>query len=99
MTQCQGTGAIVCNGQYVETNNVQQCITALNGVLTTQITATGSATSTSSCDGGECSGQASVNGKVSCAAAPAGNAGGSFWALGAVVVGAIAGARRRARRA
>jgi MYXO-CTERM domain-containing protein len=97
MTQCQSTGAIVCNGEYVSASDVQQCVTSLNAVLTTQINATVTATGSSSCDGGECSGQGTVNGKVSCAAAP-GSAGGPCWAFGAALVGVIASVRRRARR-
>jgi MYXO-CTERM domain-containing protein len=38
--------------------------------------------------------------KTSCAASPAAPSGGSpLWAVGAVVLGGLAGARRRARRA
>ena len=50
LTQCQSsTGAIVCNGSYVEADDVQQCIDdALNGVLSVQINATGSCSMTSS---------------------------------------------------
>jgi MYXO-CTERM domain-containing protein len=82
-------------GQYVNTSDVAQCATALNGVVTTQITASATATGSSACDGGTCSGQESVKGKVSCAVAPGGNSNGLFWAG---VVGLIAGARRRMRR-
>jgi MYXO-CTERM domain-containing protein len=77
---------------------VEQCVTALNAVLTTQISATVTATGTSSCDGGDCSGEGAVNGKVSCSAAPGGHTNGLFWAFGAGVVGVIASARRRVRR-
>jgi MYXO-CTERM domain-containing protein len=85
-------------GQYVNTSDVAQCVTALNGVLTMQITASATVTGSSACDGGTCSGQESVKGKVSCAVAPGGNSDGLFWAFGAGVVGLIAGARRRMRR-
>jgi MYXO-CTERM domain-containing protein len=98
MTQCQGTGAIVCNGQYVNTSDVEACIVALNGVLTAHITATATATASSACDGGTCSGQESAQAKLSCSVAPGGNSNGLFWAFGAWAVGVIAGARRRAPR-
>jgi MYXO-CTERM domain-containing protein len=98
MTQCQGTGAIICNGQYVNTSDVEQCVAALNGVLTAQISASATATGSSECEGSTCSGQESVKAKVSCAVAPGGNTNGLFWAFGAGAVGMIAGARRRARR-
>jgi MYXO-CTERM domain-containing protein len=98
MTQCQGTGAIVCNGQYVNTSNVEQCVAALNGVLTAQISASATATGSSACDGSACGAQESATAKVSCTAAPGGNSNGLFWTLGAGAVGVIAAARRRARR-
>jgi MYXO-CTERM domain-containing protein len=98
MTQCQSTGAIVCNGQYVNTSDVEQCVAALNGVLTAQISATTTATGSSACDGSACGAQESTTGKVSCTAAPGGNSNGLFWALGAGALGVIAGARRRVRR-
>jgi hypothetical protein len=79
----------------VGASNVESCVSALNAVLTVQITA--SATGSSSCWGNECSAQGA--GKVTCAAAPGGvgGSGGALWALGAVFAIGIAGARRRVR--
>jgi MYXO-CTERM domain-containing protein len=94
MTQCNGaTGAIFCNGNYVNASDVDQCIAALNGVLSVQISATGS----SSCGDDDCNAQGSVTTKTSCSASPGGQAGGeALFAFGAVFA-AIAVARRRAR--
>ncbi len=87
-------GAIFCNGSYINASDVEQCIQALNGVLTVKIEATASG----SCSGNECSGEAQGKGVVSCSAAPAEPAGGILWAAGAAVAAAIAGVRRRTRR-
>ena len=60
------SGALFCDGQYVDTgNNLQNCIDALNAILKIKVTASGEA----SCDGGNCSasGKASVS---ACAASP-----------------------------
>jgi hypothetical protein len=91
-TQCQQTtGAIFCNGNYVSAGDVNACVSALNQILTTHITANG----TASCSGNECTAQ----GQVSCAAAPVGSTGdGVLWALGAAVAAVATGVRRRARR-
>jgi hypothetical protein len=98
MTQCQSTGAIVCNGDYVNASNVQDCVTALNGVLTSHISASGVATGSSECDGGQCSAEGTVSGKISCAVGPQERAGSSL-AVGAMgALGLIATARRVTRR-
>jgi MYXO-CTERM domain-containing protein len=64
--QCtQPSGALFCDGQYVDTgNNLQNCIDALNAILKIKVTASGEA----SCDGGVC--QASGMASASCAASP-----------------------------
>jgi hypothetical protein len=98
MTQCQGTGAIVCNGQYVNTADVEQCVAALNGVLVAQVSITASATGSSECEGSTCSGQESAKAKLSCALAPGGSSKGPFWAFCAGALGLIVSGRRRARR-
>jgi MYXO-CTERM domain-containing protein len=89
---------VVCNGQYVNTSDVEQCIAALNGVLTAQISVTASATGSSECEGSTCSGQESAKAKLSCAVAPGGTSNGPFWAFSAGALGMIASGRRRARR-
>jgi MYXO-CTERM domain-containing protein len=94
-TQCQGeTGAIFCNGEYVNASDLQQCIDALNAILSVQISATGSA----SCDGGECNAEGAVTTKTTCAASPMDRRSGALWAFGAVGLAAIVAKRRRARR-
>jgi MYXO-CTERM domain-containing protein len=95
-TQCQASaGAIFCNGSYVNTSNIEECITALNAVLDVKIEAAASG----SCTGNDCTGTASVKTSgVSCAASPARPTNAPFWAFGAAIVAAIAGTRRRARR-
>lgn len=64
--QCtQPSGALFCDGQYVDTgNNLQNCIAALNAILKIKVTASGE----SSCDGGTC--EASGKASASCAASP-----------------------------
>lgn len=95
VTQCQGsTGAIVCNGSYVAADDVQQCIDALNGILSVQISATGS----SSCSGDQCSGSATVTAKSLCSTSPGDSSNASLWGLFAVVGVGLIGARRRMTR-
>ena len=93
-TQCQqSVGAIFCNGSYVAASDVDQCVSALNAVLTVKIAATASG----SCSGNECNGTATVKTtNVSCAATPARPAR-SLWAFGTAIVALIAATRRRAR--
>jgi MYXO-CTERM domain-containing protein len=88
-------GAIVCDGQYVEASDVGQCVTALNALLTTQISANVTAAGTSSCQGSACAGQEVAVSKVKCSASPGGKAGGTLWGIGAAMMGLIALARRR----
>jgi hypothetical protein len=100
-TQCESTGgAIFCDGSYVSTGNVGQCVSALNTMLTTQINATVSANSSTSCDGGECTTTATVNTKTSCslASSPGGSGSGAFWPIGAAFAAVMVGLRRRSRR-
>jgi MYXO-CTERM domain-containing protein len=92
-TQCQeSVGAIFCDGNYINASDVEQCIAALNGIITVKLEASGS----SSCTGNDCT--ATGTAKVSCSAAPVGAPSGSLWAFGAVIAGAFAAFRRRTRR-
>jgi MYXO-CTERM domain-containing protein len=92
-TQCQqSVGAIFCNGSYVNTSDVATCVAALNAVLTAKLDATGVA----SCSGNDCT--ASGTAKASCSASPVRPSNAPLWAVGAVVLGAGAGLRRRTRR-
>jgi hypothetical protein len=99
-TQCQSSGAIFCDGNYVGASDVNQCVSALNTMLTTHINVT--ATSTTSCDGGECTTTDTVNAKTSCAVASSPGAGGesgaALWPIGAGLAAVLGRLRRRARR-
>jgi hypothetical protein len=96
-TQCQqSTGAIFCDGSYVSADNVEQCISALNSMLSAQINATGS----SSCDGGQCTASGTLTAKTSCSIGSAVGAvsGGALWPIGAALAITVACRRRRAVR-
>jgi MYXO-CTERM domain-containing protein len=93
--QCtQPSGALFCDGNYVDTgNNLQNCIDALNAYLHVKVDASASG----SCSGNECQGQAKAS--ASCAAAP-GEAGASAAAVfGLVGLGAFGAFRRRTKKA
>jgi MYXO-CTERM domain-containing protein len=91
-TQCNSSGAIFCNGAYVNASDVDTCVSALNEILTSKI----SITATGSCSGDECSGK----GSVSCATAAPGtdSSNGSLWAIFAAMGVALVGGARRERR-
>jgi hypothetical protein len=102
MTQCQSSGAIFCDGNYVSTGNINQCVSALNSMLSTQINVMASATTT--CDGGDCTTTGTVNAKSSCSIASSPGAGGNsgpgaLWPIGVGLAAVIGGLRRRSRRA
>lgn len=92
-TKCtEPSGALFCDGQYVDTgNNLQNCVDALNAYLKVKVEASGSA----GCDGGTCSAEGKAS--ATCGAAPGdatGNTG--LWLFGALgVVGAVAARRRK----
>ena len=88
-TQCaKPEGALFCNGQYVDSDDLGACIAAL---ATIEVTVSGSA----ECDNGVCT----AEGEVSCAASPLATTGkGSMLALGSVVAGLAVAVGRRRRR-
>ncbi len=84
-------GAVFCDGQFIDTSDLDSCLDALNAFLTVEVTASGSA----SCDGGSCKAEGEVG--VSCAAAP-GRLGGEhapWYLLGAAALGLVGVMRRR----
>jgi hypothetical protein len=103
MTQCQDSGALFCDGSYVSANDVTQCISTLNTMLTTQISANVTATSSTTCDGGDCTTTGTVNAKTSCSVASSPGTGndsgvGALWPFGAAFAAVLGGLRRRSRR-
>jgi MYXO-CTERM domain-containing protein len=95
--QCESPdGALFCDGQWVQTTNVDECADAI--IAAFQIEIEGYANAEGECSGNECSGSAEAG--CSCSA-PGGNSDTDFslgfLALGMAVAG-IAGARRVARR-
>lgn len=95
--QCtQPSGALFCDGQYVDTgNNLQNCVDALNAYLHVKVEASG----TASCDGGECNAEGSA--KATCAAAPGDSpvtAGALLAGLGAIGLSMARRRRRSSRR-
>jgi hypothetical protein len=87
-------GVIMCDGQFVDANDVDACVAAIEAAIDIEVEGSAS----SDCSGNECSAEA--EGSVSCAVAP-GSSGSrgmvGFSLLGALVAGA--GMARRRRRA
>ena len=77
----QPSGAIFCDGSYLEVNNVHQCVDALNAWLTQHVQVDVSASGSAGCDGGVCSveGEAQAQASASCSMArvPASRGGGA----------------------
>jgi hypothetical protein len=89
----QPSGALFCDGQYVDTgDNLQKCIDALNAILNVKVSASGSA----ECSGNECSAQGKAS--ASCNAAPSEAPTANTWllaGLGAIV--SVVVRRRKSR--
>lgn len=86
-------GVILCDGQFVDANDVNACVAAIEAAIDIEVEGSAS----SECTGNQCSAEA--EGSVSCAVAPvhSGASGvGSLAALGALA--AVAGMARRRRR-
>jgi len=94
-TQCSAiTGALFCNGEYVDLDNVnlQACEAQLSSLLNVNVSVSGSG----SCSGGNCSGAASSScGQIAPGAMPPVSE--SLFAVG-LGVGVIGAFRRRARK-
>ena len=89
-TQCNSSsGAIFCNGQYVDANDVNACVDALNGILSVHVT--------SHCSGDECTVQAS--GSVNCDTAPSRSWPIGWAGVGMAFVGVTGAVARRRRQA
>jgi hypothetical protein len=90
--------AIFCDGNFINANDGNACVDDLKKLFNIQVT--GYATSSSSCDGGTCQGQAAAGGTASgsCAMAPRGEEPlpGSLLFLGAGLT-AVGFVRRRRR--
>lgn len=94
--QCEEPdGALFCDGQYVDHGgNLEECINALNAIITANIEYEASASG--SCSGGRCEGQADAS--VSCAASGAGHQGSGVPLLaGALTMLGLSTLRRRRR--
>ncbi len=91
--QCQTPqGALFCDGQYVDAgNNLQNCIDALNNILTFKVTVYGSA----ACAGNSCE----AKGGFSCNAAPTAPSGTAGWVVFGACVAGLAMVTRRRRAA
>jgi MYXO-CTERM domain-containing protein len=64
-------GAIFCDGQYVDHgDNFQDCIDALNDVLTVSVQVSGSADADAECTDDGCTAKEDAKGSVSCASLP-----------------------------
>lgn len=88
-------GVITCDGQFVSSEHVDECVDAIQTALGIEVEVHGSAEG--ECSGNQCSGKA--EGSVSCAMAPVGSSNGES---GLIVLGAVMGLsltlRRRAER-
>jgi hypothetical protein len=88
-------GALFCEGQFIETNSLDQCVAALKGALDVQVS--GYATGDAACDGGTCNVEAEAGAGCSVSPRPA-----RHDALGLVLglsaLGAAFAVRRAGRR-
>jgi len=92
---CMSHSAIFCDGNFINATDANMCVADLKALF--NITVTGYASASSSCDGGTCMAMAKAGGSVSCSAAPGSEPPLSGAMLG-IGVGAIAiGALRRRR--
>ncbi len=95
--QCQRPeGVVICDGQFVDADQVSECVGAIEAALGVEVEVSGSAEG--DCSGNQCSAEA--EGSVSCAVAPRTSAPrgtGLGLAVGGVLCG-LAFARRRHRR-
>jgi MYXO-CTERM domain-containing protein len=97
-TQCsQSGGALFCDGSYIDVgDNLNDCVTAVNGIVTTKVTVSLSVVATASCTDGTC--KASETTTTSCAASSAPVPRTPFAAFGGLLAILGLGARRRSRR-
>lgn len=92
----QAGGALFCNGNYVDHGGkLQDCVDALNAVLNVKVQ--GTASSSSSCDGGTCQAQAEAQGSATCAMSPASPRSSAWGWLGALAAASLIAVRRRSR--
>jgi hypothetical protein len=99
VVQCQQpSGAVVCNGQFVDHGgNAEECLNALRALVEVDASARGSASS--ECSGGTCTAEAEGEAKASasCTMAQGRPARGGLLGLGLLLgVGALVRIRRRA---
>jgi MYXO-CTERM domain-containing protein len=99
-TQCsQPTGALFCNGSYVDVgNSLTDCVDALNAVLTSKIDISITGSGSTTCSGNECTSTGTTTTKATCAASPMPAPGGPLAAMATMFALALAGARRRSKR-
>jgi hypothetical protein len=95
---CNAHTAIFCNGNFINAQDADSCVADLKSLF--HITVSGYTSSSSSCDGGTCQGQAAAGGEISCAMAPSGEPplSGGLLGLGVGMIAIGAARRRRARR-
>lgn len=99
--ECEGQcerpeGVVICDGQFVDADQVSECVGAIEAALGVEVEVTGSADG--DCSGNQCSGEA--EGSVSCAVAPA-KRGVTSSQAGLGIAGALLGLslmRRRGRQ-
>jgi hypothetical protein len=94
---CMSHSAIFCNGNFINATDADKCVADLKALF--NITVTGYASASASCDGGTCMAMAKAGGSVSCATTPASEPPVSGAMLGIGVGMAVVGAVRRRRTA
>jgi hypothetical protein len=88
----QPSGALFCDGQYVDTgNNLQNCIDALNAYLKVKVEASGSA----ECKGNECTAEGKASAQCGATPTDAEQPGGLWLLAAASAVGLVAVRRHR----
>jgi hypothetical protein len=91
--QCMGSGAIFCNGNFINASDLKSCEDQLSQLV--HITVSGSASS--GCDGGTCSAAAQGQASASCDMAPSSAPPLSAGLIGIGLAASAAGVVRRRR--
>jgi MYXO-CTERM domain-containing protein len=92
---CMSHSAIFCDGNFINATDANACVADLKALF--NITVTGYASASSSCDGGTCTAMAKAGGSASCAMTPASEPPLSGAMLGIGVGAIVMGALRRRR--
>jgi MYXO-CTERM domain-containing protein len=92
-------GALFCDGQFIDTDKLDECVAALKAILNAKVDA--SASGRSDCTGGTCNAAGKASVSSDCTVAHAGSGGtraGLYGVLGLMGVGLVLRRRRHSSR-